>query len=111
MKYSILVAIVIFFLSSTVAKSKPISIINQDTLTRKGVVIYLNQPFGLINKVRFKIGYKFEKRSTFLLVFTRFHNDLSFRISGDQVCTEYQYVIDKNKKSENFIYGKAGFGN
>ena len=112
MKHSFLITIVLFLLCYKNANSKQFSSINQDSINKKSVVVYLNQPFGLFDKIRVKVGYKPGNKNTYLLSFTNFNRNFMGEVfKGIQVCSEYQYLLKANKREELFIYGKAGFGN
>lgn len=116
MKKQILIIIhlqVLLVMELTAQVEKPVV---KDTLNRKGIVLYVNQPLGFINKVRLKAGYKNEYNSTYLLSFTNFYGNFplfleSVEYSGPQFCFEYQYALTKGDIGEIFMYGKVGFGN
>ena len=103
---------VLLVMELTAQVEKPVV---NDTLNRKGFVLYINQPVGFINKVRLKAGYKTEQNSTYLLSFTNFYSNFPDLLSdtkytGIQLCFEYQKTLSKNKKAEMLVYYKAGIG-
>jgi len=92
--------------------SKPLLYNN---VKRQGIVLYINQPLGFINKARIKLGYKTAHKSSYLLCLTSFHSSVpgllsETKFTGVQFCFEYQHFLNKLKKGEVFFYGKTGAG-
>jgi hypothetical protein len=116
MKQTFTLIVLTLLLCAKSAYGKDIKKNSLDTLNRKGLTLYINQPIGFINKVRIKTGYKSEKNSTYLVSLTNHYNNINglftkVKYTGLQFCIEYQHALNKGKHGEIFVYGKTGIGN
>ena len=75
-----------------------------DSTNRKGFVLYVNQPVGLLTKARFNLAYKTQSDHTFMLSVSDYHQ------FGIQTFLEYQFSYLKKTKAENYFYVRSGFG-
>lgn len=86
------------------------------TVKQNSIVFYVNQPMGLKQKVRVKLGYKNEHDETFLVSYADYHYNSflpffgDYNIKGFQGCFEYQKCTIKGKKVNYSYFGKIGYG-
>lgn len=75
-----------------------------DSTSRKGFTLFMNQPYGLLTKVRFNLAYKTQRDHTFMLSVSNYYQ------YGIQTFLEYQFCYLNKTNTENYFYARSGFG-
>lgn len=76
----------------------------RDSSNSKGFTLFVNQPVGLLTKLRFNLAYKTQGDHAFMLSVSNYYN------FGIQTFLEYQLSLSKKNKVEPYFYIRGGFG-
>lgn len=87
-----------------------------DTLQKKGVWLFVNQPISLIYKFNPQLGYRFSDRHAIIAGFTAyyikrkgetllFNREFELTMNGNRFSAEYRYHFAPQPRFETYVYG------